>query len=84
MPSSILPFSQPSLTPGLYLVSTPIGHLEDITLRALNILRSVDSIACEDTRRTGQLLAHYGIKKPLQRYDDHAGARARPALLTVF
>ncbi|MFN5609572.1 MAG: 16S rRNA (cytidine(1402)-2'-O)-methyltransferase [Holosporales bacterium] len=84
MPSSILPFSQPSLTPGLYLVSTPIGHLEDITLRALNILRSVDSIACEDTRRTGQLLAHYGIKKPLQRYDDHAGARARPALLTAL
>jgi 16S rRNA (cytidine1402-2'-O)-methyltransferase len=64
----------------LVVVPTPIGNLEDITLRALRCLREADLVACEDTRRTGRLLAHYGIKKPLVAYHEHNEDRLAPEL----
>jgi 16S rRNA (cytidine1402-2'-O)-methyltransferase len=59
----------------LYLVATPIGNLEDISLRALRVLGEVDVIAAEDTRRTAKLLAHYDLKTPLMSYHEHSGPK---------
>jgi len=60
-----------TLTPGLYLVGTPIGNLEDITLRAVRVLKEADQIACEDTRQTQKLLNHYGITTRTVSYHEH-------------
>lgn len=60
----------------IYIVATPIGNLKDITLRALEVLKSADVIFAEDTRVTRKLLTHYGVDKRLERYDEHSHARA--------
>lgn len=74
--------SQSALEPGLYVTATPIGHARDITLRALDILRSCDFIAAEDTRVTAKLLAIHGVSRPLRSYNDHNAALERPRLLS--
>ncbi len=68
----------------LYIVSTPIGNLEDITLRALNILKQVDLIACEDTRTTKKLLSRYQILKPLTSYHEHNEIEKAKELLSML
>jgi len=69
------------LAPGLYLVATPIGNLEDITLRALRVLRTADRIACEDTRQTRKLLDRYGIVTPMISSHEHNEAERSRQLL---
>lgn len=68
----------------LYVVATPIGNLEDITLRALRILREVDCVACEDTRTTGKLLARYDLQKKLMSYHEHNEERRTPEFLALL
>src|SRR5579862_2611157 len=70
-----------SLSPGLYLVGTPIGNLEDITFRALRVLKSADLIACEDTRQTQKLLNHYGITTRTTSYHEHNEMTRAPELV---
>lgn len=70
-----------AVAPGLYVVSTPIGNLRDITLRALDILGGAEEVLAEDTRVASKLLSAYGIKARLSPYHDHNGAERRPGLL---
>ena len=65
----------------LYIVATPIGNLKDITLRALEVLREVDGVICEDSRRTGLLLNHYQIKKPLIVLNDYNEFKTYPQII---
>lgn len=69
------------LAPGLYVVATPIGHLGDITLRALATLKAADLVLCEDTRVTRKLLDRYGLAPKLLAYHDHNAASVRPKVL---
>lgn len=69
------------LSPGLYVVATPIGNLGDITLRAIAVLARADLILCEDTRHSRTLLAHYAIDAPTRPYHEHNAARERPRVL---
>ncbi|MDR7103277.1 16S rRNA (cytidine(1402)-2'-O)-methyltransferase [Croceicoccus sp. BE223] len=75
--------TEPNLYPGLYIVATPIGNLGDISARALDVLTRVAAVACEDTRVTGKLLHHAGIRQKLVRYDDHADPAVRERLLAM-
>jgi len=68
----------------LYLVATPIGNLGDISLRALEVLRAVDYVASEDTRKTGLLLKHFDIKKPQIAFHEHNEERAGERIMTLL
>ena len=70
-----------ALKPGLYLVATPIGNLGDISVRALDTLATVDGVLCEDTRMTGKLLNHFGLKKTFSVYNDHSDDQARDKII---
>lgn len=79
----LLPATQKSeFRKGLYIVSTPIGNLGDITIRALDTLQVADTVICEDTRITGKLLNYYGLKKKLIPYNDHNAQRQKAPILT--
>lgn len=73
-----------AVVPGLYLVATPIGNLGDITLRALDVLAACDRVICEDTRVSGKLLEHFGIKKPLLPYNDHNADKQRGGIMQML
>ncbi|MBZ5505591.1 MAG: 16S rRNA (cytidine(1402)-2'-O)-methyltransferase [Acidobacteriia bacterium] len=76
--------AEPTKRGTLYVVATPIGNLEDITYRAVRVLREADLIACEDTRHTAKLLQHYGIDKPTVSYHEHnEAARAEELVMKL-
>lgn len=68
----------------LYIVATPIGHLDDMTFRAVNTLQSVERVYCEDTRQSRKLMRHYHINTPLSTYHEHNAANVRPAILSAL
>ena len=75
---------KPTLPSGLYLVATPIGNLLDLSLRAIETLKDVDIIACEDTRVTSKILTKHGIKTKMNTYHEHNASRIRPKLLRTI
>ncbi|MCP4070662.1 MAG: 16S rRNA (cytidine(1402)-2'-O)-methyltransferase [Hyphomicrobiales bacterium] len=77
-------FRSGSCEPGLYIVSTPIGNLSDISIRALKTLAGSDIIACEDTRNSGKLLKHFAIDTPMISYHEHNADRAGPKLVSIL
>jgi 16S rRNA (cytidine1402-2'-O)-methyltransferase len=77
----LLPMSSPVEKGVLYVVATPIGNLEDITYRAVDVLKQVDLIACEDTRQTRKLLDRYGVEKPVVSYHEHNEAERAEELV---
>ena len=72
------------LASGLYLVATPIGNLGDLAPRAVAVLGAVDTVLCEDTRHSGRLLAHLGLKVRLKPYHEHNAAKVRPGLIEAL
>lgn len=76
--------AETELPPGLYIVATPIGNIEDITLRALKTLEKADIIACEDTRVSGKLTSYYNIPAPKTPYHDHNADEVRPRLIAAL
>ena len=77
-------FHPRSLEVGLYIVATPIGNLSDISLRALKTLAAADIIACEDTRTSGKLLAHFGIKTKMIPYHEHNAQKTGPKIIAAL
>ncbi len=82
--SDISQIKNESKAPGLYIISTPIGNMADITLRALKILKTADVIFCEDTRETRKLLNNYNISGELDSYNDHNAAKKREAIISLL
>lgn len=78
------PRKPPPLAPGLHIVATPIGNLRDITLRAIDVLRAADLIACEDTRVFAKLASHYGISVPTVAYSDATQDLAEPRIVRAL
>jgi 16S rRNA (cytidine1402-2'-O)-methyltransferase len=76
--------SDDALSPGLYLVATPIGHASDITLRALHVLKHADAIFAEDTRVTAKLLALHGLSRPMHSYREHNADRAESEIMRAL